>query len=373
MKRCTRCIMPETQEAIRFNEEGVCNLCEQYERKQAIDWDARERMLLEILDKYRGRGRYDCLIPYSGGKDSSFQAYIMVKKYRMKPLLYTFHHTNVTKTGLYNMFNTTQKLGLEHILYTPDKHVVRKLMLLALKEYGDWCWYCHSGIYGNTIQVAVCYDTPLIIWGESNAEYQQYYTLDDFEEIDYDNFTRFKQSGIGYERFVGKMGLTEQDLEPFKFPSPEEINQLKPVSMHLGSYVKWDTYKQVELIKRELDWRDAPVEGSHVTHDKQECRFIGVRDYCKYLKRGFGRTTHLASIDVREGRISREEALRLEEKYDGKRPASVDAFLDEIGLTEPEFMDILQQHTVEPWRGVRFEDRPETGPFLENTLDPLRD
>jgi len=371
MRICTKCIMPETQEKLTFDENGICSLCATGNRKVEIDWDSREQELIKILDKYRGRGQYDCLIPYSGGKDSSFQVYMMVKKYNMKALLYTFHHTFLTRTGLYNMFNTALRLGAEHLLYTPDKNLIRKLMRLALKEYGDWCWFCHSGIYGNTMQVAVRHQIPLVIWGESVAEYRSDYTLDDFEQIDYYNFVQNKQSGIGWERFVGKEGITEEDMRPFRFPTIKEIEQLKPVSLHLGSYIKWDIPTQVELIKRELGWKDAQVEGTYCTYDKQECRFIGVRDYCKYLKRGFGRTTHQASLDIKEGRITREEGLLLAKRYDGKRPESLNAFLSEIELSEKEFMDVLSEHVVHPWKPVRYENRPETGHHIENTKNPL--
>ena len=371
MKKCTKCLMPETQEKLTFDENGVCSLCRTGKRKVEIDWDKRKNELLKILGKYRGKGQYDCLIPYSGGKDSAFQAYEMVKTYEMKPLLYSFHHTFLTKTGMYNMFNVAQKLGVEHLLYTPNKNLIRKLMKLALKENGDWCWFCHSGIYGNSMQVAVRYQLPLIIWGESVAEYRDDYTLDDFEQIDYYNFHHNKQAGIGWQRFVGKEEITEKDMTPFKFPSVEEIERLKPVSLHLGSYIQWDIPKQVELIKSELNWKDAQVEGTYCTYDKQECRFVGIRDYCKYLKRGFGRTTHQASLDIRQGLLSREEGLKLTEKYDGKRPGSLDAFLEEIGLSEMEFIEILSKHVVSPWKPVRYENKPETGPHIENTKNPL--
>lgn len=371
MKKCVKCILPETQAYIKFDKNGVCDICKQIERKFSINWEEREKILEKILNQYRGRSKYDCLLPYSGGKDSTFQAYTLVKRFGMNPLVYTFNHTFLTGTGMYNLFNGTQKLNLEHIIYTPNKEVVRKLMLLALKVYGDWCWFCHSGIFGFTMQIAIKYDIPLIIWGESSAEYSTVRTFDDFKEVDFQFFNKLAQDNINYKHFIGKLGLTENDLKPFRFPTKEEIKKLQPRSFHLGNYIKWDTVKQVELIKQKFDWRDSKVEGSYVTYDKQECRFIGVRDYCKYLKRGFGRTAHLASVAIREGKITRQEALELEKKFDGKRPATLDAFLDEIGISEEEFMKIMKNHIVDPWKPIEYKDRPKTGPFIKNTNDPL--
>ncbi len=375
MKICTKCILPETHAHLKFDKNGVCSLCDQIERKFSINWKERENILEKIFDKYRGKGKYDCLLPYSGGKDSAFQAYTLVKRFRMNPLVYTFNHTFLTSTGMYNLFNGIQKLNLEHIVYTPNKEVVRKLMLLALKEYGDWCWFCHGGISGSSKQIAIKYNIPLIIWGESGAEYSTAHTFDDFREIlDSQVFEQATVDNISYKHFIGKLGLTENDLQPFKFPTKEEIKKMQPPyirSIHLGNYIKWDTKKQVELIKQKLDWRDSKVEGSYVTYDKQECRFVGVRDYCKYLKRGYGRTAHLASIAIREGKITRKEALELEKKFDGKRPATLDTFLDEIGITEKEFMKIMKNHVIDPWKPIEYKDRPKTGSLIKNTNDPL--
>jgi hypothetical protein len=120
--------------------------------------------------------------------------------------------------------------------------------------------------------------------------------------------------------------------------------------MFLGNYIPWDVKKQVDIIKKDLDWKGDQVEGVPPEYDyeKIECFMQGVRDYIKYLKRGFGRTAHLASIDIRNGRLSREEGARLVAAYDGRRPPSLDLFLDFLGIDEKRFMEVVEPHVVHP-------------------------
>jgi hypothetical protein len=129
-----------------------------------------------------------------------------------------------------------------------------------------------------------------------------------------------------------------------------ELRRLRVKSICLGSYVPWDVKRQVEIIKAELGWKGDEVEGVPPEYDyeKIECFMQGVRDYIKFLKRGFGRTTHLTSIDIRNGRMERAEAEELVRQYDGKRPGALDIFLRYLGMNENEFMELVAPHVVPP-------------------------
>jgi hypothetical protein len=135
----------------------------------------------------------------------------------------------------------------------------------------------------------------------------------------------------------------------------------------LGNYIEWDTKANVELIKRELGWKGQQVEGVPPEYDyeKIECTFQGMRDFSKFVKRGYGRANHLLSIDIRNGHKTREEATEIEHQYDGKRPASMDWFLDIIKLSEQEYYDILKPQSVYPWQfdPTKIEAGPEMPDF----------
>ncbi|KZL94087.1 N-acetyl sugar amidotransferase [Clostridium magnum] len=354
LKRCSKCVTPETHETIFFNEEGVCNVCKQNEyKKENINWAERELELKNLLEVYRGRGDYDCLVPFSGGKDSTFTLYKLVKDYNLKPLVISFDHGFYRPMVEENKLRTFRELGVDVLKFTPNWKVVKKLMLESLKRKGDFCWHCHTGIYAYPMQVAIKYNVPLVIWGEPSAEYTSYYSYDDgIEQVDEEKFNRFINLGINAEDMVGMLdgSISMRDLSPFTYPKLKDLKSINYRSFCLGSYIPWDVRKQTEIIKAELNWQEEDVEGvpPGYGYEKIECAMQGVRDYLKYIKRGYARTSHLTSIDIRNNRLNREEALELVKKYEGKRPASLDVFLGYLGITEKEFNEIALNQIVHP-------------------------
>lgn len=352
LERCAKCIMPETQQGIVFDEEGVCGTCRQNEIKKEIDWDAKEKELLELIERYRGKYPYDCIIPYSGGKDSTYTAYVLVRKYEVKPLLVSFDHGFLRPRVLENRTKTVKKLGVDILTFRPNWKVVKKLMLESLKRAGDFCWHCHTGVFAYPMQMAVKLNVPLIFWGEPSAEYTSYYSYDRVEEVDEERFNKIINLGMTAEdmfKFL-KGSVSTRDLEPFRYPSLQDLKGINCRSVCLGSYIPWDAKKQAELVRKELDWQWDTVEGlpESYGYQKIECMLYGMRDYILFIRKGFGRTAHLVSIDIRNGRLSREEGLKLAKEYDGKRPASMDWFLNMLEITEDELMDIALEHTAAP-------------------------
>jgi N-acetyl sugar amidotransferase len=356
LKRCTRCALPETHESITFDRDGICNVCRQIQFKQEkIDWEDRHGQLEELTESYRGRYAYDCIVPFSGGKDSTYTLWYLVKRFKLKPLVVSFDHGFYRPNHLGNVERTIKTLGVDYMRFRPNWKVVQKLMLESLKRKGDFCWHCHTGIFSYPMHIAVKFEVPLLFWGEPSAEYTSYYSYEqETEEVDERRFNRFVNLGITAEDMVGMLDeeVTMRDLEPFSYPKMGDLRRLGVRSVCLGSFIPWDVKRHVEVIKEELDWREDVVEGvpGDYGYEKIECAMQGVRDYIRYLKRGYGRTAHLVSLDLRNERLEREEAARLIREHDGKRPASLDVFLDYVGIDEEQFMEIVTQHVVAPWR-----------------------
>ena len=355
MKRCTKCLTKETVDTITFDEFGVCSVCRQVEfKKEKIDWDARGIQLQEMIARHKGKGNYDCVVPYSGGKDSVFQLWYIVKKLGLKPLVLRYNHWGYRPLVTENNTSVFKQLGVDVVEMTTSFHVVRELMLESLKRRGDFCWHCHTGIYAGVMHMALRFETPLIFWGESTAEYHSWYTFEEMEEVDEKRFNRLMNQGMTaddmYEFLQGR--VERRDLWMFDYPKRKDLIKLKVESICLGNYIEWNTKRQVEMIKRELGWKGQEVEGVPPQYDyeKIECTFQGMRDYAKFVKRGYGRTNHLATIDIRNGELGREEALELEAQYDGKRPASIDWFLSILKISEGELYEILEKHQVHPWK-----------------------
>lgn len=358
MKHCVRCVMPETAESLTFDNEGVCSVCRQIEYKQSqIDWESRMVEFDRILDSFRGRHDYDCIVPFSGGKDSTYTLWYLTRVKKLKCLVVRFDHGFYRPRVEENCLRTLRLLGVDAIRFTPNWQIVRKLMFESLRRRGDFCWHCHTGIFSYPMWIALEKQVPLVIWGEPDSEYSSFYTYEDLVEHDERHFNRNINLGINAEDMLGMLDdtisdypVTPRDLKPFTFPPQAELRKLKLRSIYHGSYVPWDVRKQVEIIKEELGWQGVEVEGTppDYNYEKIECMMQGVRDYIKFLKRGWGRTTHLASIDIRNGRLDRETAVKLVETYDGKRPPSLDIFLEILQLDEKSFMEIVAPHVVPP-------------------------
>ncbi len=358
MKSCSKCVMPETAETLAFDSAGVCTVCRQVEFKtDNIDWTARKAEFATIVDEVRGKFDYDCIVPFSGGKDSTYTLWYLMKELKLKPLVVRFDHGFMRPTLTDNNLKTFRALGCDVTTFTPNWQVVRKLMFESLRRRADFCWHCHTGIFAYPMWVALEKKVPLVIWGEPSAEYSSFYGYDEDEEVDERRFNTLVNLGINAEDMVGMLDdtisdypVTARDLKPFTYPPLAELRRQRLRSVCLGSYIPWDVRKQVDIIKTELGWEGDQVEGVPPQYDyeKIECFMQGVRDYIKYLKRGFGRTAHLASIDIRHGRLSREDGEALVAQYDGKRPGSLDIFLEFLGIDEARFMEIVNDHVVSP-------------------------
>jgi N-acetyl sugar amidotransferase len=363
MKRCTKCGLPETHETISFDESGVCNICRQHEfKRDRIDWVANKKALDLLIEEHRGRYDYDCIVPFSGGKDSTWTLYYLVKEYGLKPLVVRFDHGFMRPNLEENVKRTIRNLGVDMLSFTPNWKVVQKLMLQSLLEKGDFCWHCHTGIFSYPMWTALEKKVPLIFWGEPSAEYTAYFSYDQQEEVDEKRFNRYVNLGISADDMYVRLGgkVDSREFKPYSYPPLKALRDLNYRSVCLGSYVAWDVKAQSEIIHKELGWRGDAVENVPPQYDyeKIECYMQGVRDYIKYIKRGYSRPSHLVALDVRNGRMSAAEGQHLVNQYEGRRPPSLDLFLKFVGLTESEFMDIALSHQVSPYQHDSIATKP---------------
>lgn len=360
LKKCTSCLLPETYETIEFDGKGTCNVCRGKEyRDEKIDWAARKLQLDALVERHRGHNDYDCIIPFSGGKDSTYTLWYLMKEYKIKPLVVRFDHGFMRETLVENNTRTFKKLGVDVLNFTPNWRVVKRLMLESLRRKGDFCWHCHTGIFSFPMHIAVKFNVPLVFWGEPSSEYTQYYDYaeDEIEQVDETRFNRFVNLGITaedmYGMIKGDFDLDPRDLLPYTYPKMRDLKRLRYESVCLGSYVPWDVKKNVELINRELGWKGDQVEGmpwEEYPYEKIECFMQGMRDYIKYLKRGYSRVSQMVALDLRNGRISKEHGQELVDKYEGRKPPSLEIFLDYVGLEESEFNEIVSNTVVPPNR-----------------------
>lgn len=372
MKICQQCLIPETHETIVFDAEGTCNICRQHEFKQEkIDWVQREKDLRALLDQYRNKYDYDCIVPFSGGKDSTFTLYTLVKTYHLRPLVVSYDHHFYRSNLLRNVDRTLRILGVDFLKFRTNWKIVRRTMVESLIRKGDFCWHCHSGVFAYPMQIAVKFNVPLVVWGEPSSEYTSYYAYDEIEEVDEKRFNMWINLGITAEDMAGMIGVDVRELSSFQYPPLSELKRIKCRSICLGSYIPWDVKKQAKIILEELGWQGDEVEGvpPGYSYEKIECMMQGVRDYIKYMKRGYARVSHLTSLDIRNHRLSRAEAEKLVRDYEGKRPQSLDLFLKMIEMSEEEFMEIVLKHRVSPYQHNPSQTQPSKKLYDQDSWD----
>lgn len=345
LQYCTRCCMPETTEGIIFDEMGICQACQSAEQKMHINWVEREKELREMLERYKNSSgdNYDCIVPISGGKDSTFQLYVITQVYGLRPLAVTASHGWYSETGWYNLWNALRQFNVDHIMYTPNQALVNKLARQSLYKIGDSCWHCHAGVGAFPLQIAVKYRIPLLIWGESIAESSgraSYYNP--VTKFDREYFT--KVSAKCYPEDMVNEDISLKELVCYRLPSVEELEEVGVVGIHLGDYMFWDDERQMEFVRDYYGWKEDKVEGSYKGYKSVECQMAGVHDYTCFLKRGFGRGSFHASVDVRAGLLTREEGCEQAKKHDSERPGALDKYLELTGLTEQEVIDIVKSH-----------------------------
>lgn len=353
MKYCQKCLFPETKPDLSFNEDGVCSACIAAEEKEkGIDWLERKKELEEICNHYRNDTdipKYDCIIPVSGGKDSTFQALTMRNDYNMNPLCVCFETTNATPLGEYNLKNL-QNQGFDVIHFRKNSDAYKSMVIEGFKTVGDEMWPNHIGIFTIPVMVAVKFNVPLIVWGENS---QQEYGGPNLKSVQSRILDRqwMEEFGglLGYRisDMIGVNGITKKNLTPYWYPSDEEIQRVGVTGIFLGSYLKWDARKQLEYVK-ENGFRvsTSPLEGTYTNYENLDESLVSLHDYLKFVKYGFGRATDHVNIDIRNKRISREEGIRLLNMYEGKFPHhGVSKFQEYSGMSFEEINKIIDSFT----------------------------
>lgn len=376
MEYCKKCVYPlNSAVELKIDSEGVCSGCRYFEEMDQINWGERKEILAKLLEPFRDSGAaYDCVIPVSGGKDSHYQTYLIKEVFGLKPLLVTFNHICSPLIGLKNMANIVERFGVDHVRFSPNPVLVKKLMEYTLKKRGDACWFCQGGVVTVPIQTAVQYKIPLIIWGEHGwSHLAGKNTLSEMVEFSEEERTKLFMRGLTVEEVLrDNPGITRRDISWLEYPTSDEVEAVGVKGIYLGNYIRWAQKELTEFVIEKFGFTTRPKARTYNTYADVDCHLCsGTNDYLKYLKFGYGRTTDHASQDIREGRITRKEGIQLVKKYDPARPEDLDTFLDELDLTEEALM-----HIIEPFRDPNVWEKREDGTWVRRPsadIDPSID
>lgn len=352
MRYCTHCVMPDTKPDLHFNEEGVCSACQNYSKREEINWEVRKNELEKILSMYRkSDGTWDCIIPVSGGKDSTYQV-IKMLEFGMNPLCITSSTCHLSTLGRKNIENL-KRLGVDHIEISPNPNVRAILNRIGLKQVGDISWPEHVGIFTIPVRMSVNFNIPLLIWGEnSQHEYGGPASACENNYLDRRWLEEFGGLlGLRVSDLVGQEGIVEKDITFYEYPDDEQLKKVGTTGLFLGYYLPWDGYSNA-LISQAYGFTpfDGVVETTFVNYENLDNLQAGIHDYFKYIKFGFGRATDIACSHIRRRRLTRDEAVSIVKKHDGHFPwtylgTSLHDILSPLDITVDEFIRICDRFT----------------------------
>ena len=356
MKICSRCIQPDTRPKIYFNEEGVCGACLWYDEKENIDWQERENKLQEIADwaKKSSAGNYDCVIGVSGGKDSTKQAITARDVLGLRCLLVNGEPDNITDIGRYNIENL-KNLGFDVLCLRPNPKLMKKLVKRDFYKYLNPVKITEYSLYASSYIVAEQFDAPLIIQGE-NVALTLGISLSGLDK-NYDALTANQSPTLisDWKEYLEVEGVQEKDLFLFHYDQ-NRLRQKNIQAIYMQYFLKeWSYRGNAEFAQKHgLKYRenlDPNSIGTYMEFAQLDTDMHVVNQMLKCIKLGFGECVDHACYDLRDGKISRNEAIELVKKYDGKcDPKYIDEFCQSIDITVNEFWKVANKFRGPMWK-----------------------
>jgi len=351
------------KETVDFDSAGVCAACRYAEKKKLVNWVEREKELTELCSRYRkSNGEYDCIVPGSGGKDSFYTSYVLKYKYGMNPLTITWAPHIYTSWGWDN-FQSWIHSGFDNQLYTPNGRVHRVLTRLALEKLFHPFQPFIMGQMQLPPKIAFDLGIPLVFYGENPIEYGNRVIGDDSPNKTSAAFTSdFEEeiyiAGTSYSELVSEFGMSKLDLAPYLPLSREKFERSNINVQYLGYYLPWHPQELFYFAVENGGFKPAPerTSGTYSKYSSIDDKIDDFHYYCTYVKFGIGRATYDSSQEIRNGEISRSEAVSLIEKFDGEYPKRFEKeCFDYFSLDGKEFRDVAKQFNASHFDQERFE------------------
>ncbi|WP_321391012.1 N-acetyl sugar amidotransferase [uncultured Desulfuromusa sp.] len=307
VKRCAKCILDENFPHIQFDSSGICNYCHSWDAKWGkFDYTASEQKLKSIFDQAKQKQRkYDCLVPFSGGRDSSYVLYLCKKKYGLNPMAVTFNNTFMSDYALKNIFHTVSSLGVDHIMvsYQPDQ--LKQFYRTMILNGGEFCSICTSGINYVTILYQRMFDIPLVISGTSSRVDEQ----SPFEVTSsHPSYVRkvLTQNGFSIDSvnsLLIKRQYEQSTIEKIKL----KLRDADFININMPDYLPWDNQEIQSVLEEKLNWLTPNKDKDHI-----DCRFSTIKSHLKNKQiPHFIFKQEKYSQLIRDGQMTRDDAMQL--------------------------------------------------------------
>ena len=357
MKICKKCIQPDSRPGIYFDENGICGACLWEEEKKSIDWEVREKELHKIAEwaKKTKTGNYDCAIGVSGGKDSTKQVIVARDVLGLRCLLVNCEPEGITKLGQKNMENLKNQ-GFDVITIRPNPKIIKKLIQHDFFIHLNPVKATEFPLYSSTYVIAEHFSIPLIIQGENPGLTLGTSLTGVGKDENSLKANQLQTLANGVNEYLELSDVEEKDLFFYQYDR-ERLEKNNVKGIWLQYYLKeWSFRGNADFSRKHgFAWRDDNLDpnsiGTHMTFARLDSDIVPVNQMLKYVKFGFGQCMDDACYDIREGLITREEAIKLVNKYDGKCDEKyIKQFCDYIEISIEEFWNIANKFRGSMWK-----------------------
>ena len=343
MRYCKNCILPNSRPNMELDENGVCNASTK-KLKEKIDWVKREVDFVHIVKKVKSKKRvYDCVIPVSGGKDSTWQV-IKALEYDLNPLCVTWKSPGRNALGEKNLKNLID-IGINHIDFSINPKVEKAFTLKAFKKFGNPLIPMHMALHAIPLQIAINFKIPLILWGENSAfEYGG-----DIELMGETlNHAWLKKYGVTNETSSEDWvdhELSVECLRAYKWPSDKEQKIAGVKALFMGHFFHWDPQMIYQISKKSgFISAEKPKTGFYNYADIDDSFLITIHHWMKWYKFGFTRLWDNLSIEIRNGRMKRDEAIDIIKNVGNEKPVKeINLFCNYLGINQHVFFEIASK------------------------------
>ena len=343
--RCKNCLNMSTRPRITFDSNGWCNACQWMKEKKQIDWSKRKKEFKKIIKKYKKNKFFDCIVPVSGGKDSSYVSYILKNEYKLNPLCVTVRPPLSMDVGKNNLENFVRR-GYDHIHITPNEDVMKLLNRIGFKKMGFPYYGWLIAIYSAVIRVSLNFNIPLIIYGEDG-------------EVEYGGSNANKNKAIfdinyliksylesGYKKVIKDLNCKKDKIYWFTLPGNIELLNSNIFLTHWSYFENWDPYRNYLVAKNKCGLQELEINnsGTFTNFAQTDQALYALHMYLCYLKFGFGRATQDVGIEIRRGAMTRDQGINLIKLYDGIFPEEFLAtYLKYFDFSKSEFDKVLEK------------------------------
>ncbi len=323
MFRCKKCLMVSTRPRITFNDEGVCNACQWAEEKKTVNWRARQRHFMDLCDRYRDTGReYDCIVPWSGGKDSIYVAHKMLD-FDMKPLLLTILPHLETDVGRWNRQN--MRVGFEYLEVELPDDAYRSRAKQQFVDHGRPKQPWENAISAVVLQKAEDLNLPFVIYGEEG-------------EQEYGGVSRETDRWMKPVDKEYLMKYYYLDDPSYDLPHDRDFDKL--FFTQWSRFENWSPTKHAKFAVSKGMKKDSVGHAWQISDKLQPLHM-----HMAFLKYGFGSYAADMSIHIRDGATSRAEAAKGAQHFTGIPPVRwLPEYLTYFNMTEREYNEVLDSH-----------------------------